>query len=135
MDIHSFAEVTYRVLQDTPLFKYIPTLRLPRRGEIQALQGVPSEEEERMRDIALSWAQSTARDDDKLPRRISRRRRIFSDHSQSKWRITGSALSREKTCLKRHQRQIMALAFSSRVAGLLKKCTAELTRTGFKRDN
>ena len=66
MDIHSFAEVTYRVLQDTPLEKYIPTLCLPKRGEIQALQGVPSEEEERMRDIALSWAQSTARDDEEF---------------------------------------------------------------------
>ncbi len=62
MEIQDFADVTYQVLRDTPLEKYIPTLCLPERGEIHALQGVPAKEEDRIRDHALSWAQSTARD-------------------------------------------------------------------------
>jgi hypothetical protein len=60
MEIAAFAEITYSVLEDTPLEKYIPTLCLPARGEIQALQGIPDEEEDRIREISLEWAQKTA---------------------------------------------------------------------------
>jgi hypothetical protein len=66
MEITKFAEVTYQVLQDTPLEKYIPTLCLPERGEIHALQGVPEEEEIRIREHALGWAESTAREDEEF---------------------------------------------------------------------
>ena len=60
MDIPAFAEITYSVLKDTPLKDYIPTLCLPERSAILALQGIPEEEEPRIRDIALDWAESTA---------------------------------------------------------------------------
>jgi hypothetical protein len=60
MEIAAFAEITYRVLQDTPLEKYIPTLCLPERSQIRAMSGVPDEEEDRIREIALEWAVSTA---------------------------------------------------------------------------
>ena len=64
MEIAEFAEVTYQVLKDTPLEKYIPTLCLPERGEIHALQGVPKEEEIRIREHALGWAVSTAKENE-----------------------------------------------------------------------
>ena len=60
MEIAAFAEITYQVLQETPLEKYIPTLCLPGRSQILALQGVPARDEDRIREIALEWAQSTA---------------------------------------------------------------------------
>ena len=60
MEVEAFAEITYRVLEETPLEKYIPTLCLPARGEIHALQGVPEEQEDNIREIALDWAVSTA---------------------------------------------------------------------------
>ena len=66
MDIPAFAEVTYQVLKDTPLKSYIPTLCLPERGEIHALQGVPEGQEDAMREIALNWAESTAREGEEL---------------------------------------------------------------------
>jgi len=66
MDIAAFAEITYTVLKDTPLEDYIPTLCLPERGEIRALKGVPVEEEERVREIALEWAQSTAKPEEEF---------------------------------------------------------------------
>jgi hypothetical protein len=62
MEIAAFAEMTYHVLQDTPIEEYIPTLCLPERSQIQALSGVPEQEENRMREIALEWAESTARE-------------------------------------------------------------------------
>ena len=64
MEIQEFADVTYQVLQDTPLDQYIPTLCLPARGEIHALQGIPAQEEDRVRQHALNWAESTAREDE-----------------------------------------------------------------------
>ena len=60
MDVETFAEITYRVLEETPLEKYIPTLCLPERGQIHALQGIPDEQEDNLREIALDWAESTA---------------------------------------------------------------------------
>jgi hypothetical protein len=61
MEITAFAEMTYEVLKETPLDRYIPTLCLPERGHILALQGVPDEEEARLREIALEWAEATAK--------------------------------------------------------------------------
>lgn len=66
MEIAAFAEITYGVLEDTPLKLYIPTLCLPARSQIQALQGIPEEEEDRTREIALEWAESTARADEEF---------------------------------------------------------------------
>jgi hypothetical protein len=60
MEIAAFAEITYGVLEDTPLESYLPTLCLPSRSQIQALRGIPAEEEQRVREIALDWAQTTA---------------------------------------------------------------------------
>ncbi len=66
MEIAAFAEITYHVLEETPLKDYIPTLCLPVRGQIQALQGIPEEEEGRVREIALDWAQTTAREEEEF---------------------------------------------------------------------
>lgn len=62
MEISAFADITYQVLQDTPLDRYIPTLCLPEQGQILALSGIPAEEEPRVREIALDWALETAKD-------------------------------------------------------------------------
>lgn len=62
MEISAFADITYQVLQDTPLEGYIPTLCLPERAQILALSGIPPEEEPRLREISLEWAESTAKD-------------------------------------------------------------------------
>ena len=66
MDIAAFAEITYQVLRTTPLESYIPTLCLPEQGAIHALQGVPPEEEIRIREIALNWAESTAAENEEF---------------------------------------------------------------------
>jgi hypothetical protein len=67
MEIADFAEITYQVLQDTPLESYIPTLCLPAHSQIQALRGVPPEEEEkRIREIALEWAESSASENEEF---------------------------------------------------------------------
>lgn len=60
MEIPEFAEITYQVLKDTPIEVYIPTLCLPEQGMIQALQGIPAEEEANLREISLDWALKTA---------------------------------------------------------------------------
>jgi hypothetical protein len=60
MEIAAFAEMTYGVLQDTPLRDFIPTLCLPEQQQVLALAGVPREKEEEVREIALAWAESKA---------------------------------------------------------------------------
>ncbi len=60
MDIPAFAAMTYTVLEDTPLEDYIPTLIIPERAVLQALSGIPEEEEDRLREISLDWAEKTA---------------------------------------------------------------------------
>jgi hypothetical protein len=60
MEITEFAEVTYQVLKDTPIDVYIPTLCLPEQGMIQALQGIPDDQEDNLREISLDWATNTA---------------------------------------------------------------------------
>lgn len=66
MELAAFAEITFQVLKDTPLEKYMPTLCLPERSQILALQGVPASEEPRIREIALDWAQSTAKEEEEF---------------------------------------------------------------------
>ena len=66
MEIAAFAEITYHVLKETPLEKYIPTLCLPERSQILALEGVPESEETRIREIAVDWAQSTAKGEEEF---------------------------------------------------------------------
>jgi hypothetical protein len=66
MEITAFAEITYHVLKETPLEKYIPTLCLPERSQIHALQSIPESEETHVREIALEWAQSTAKEDEEF---------------------------------------------------------------------
>jgi hypothetical protein len=61
VEIPAFAEITYRVLANTPLSEFAPTVCFPERRQIQTLSGVPPEEEERMRDISLEWAASKAK--------------------------------------------------------------------------
>ena len=56
MEIADFAEMTYVVLQDTPIEDYIPTLCLPEKNTVHALQGIPAEEEKNLREISLDWA-------------------------------------------------------------------------------
>jgi hypothetical protein len=60
MEIAAFAEMTYRILKDTPLSEYQPTLCLPEKRQILTLASVSRHDEERVRDIALDWARSTA---------------------------------------------------------------------------
>lgn len=61
MEITVFAEMTYGVLQDTPLDKFIPSLFLPERREIRALSDIPAGQESNVREIALQWAELTAK--------------------------------------------------------------------------
>jgi len=56
MEIADFAEMTYTVLEGTPFEAYIPTLCLPEKSAVHALQGIPPEEEQNLREIALDWA-------------------------------------------------------------------------------
>ena len=56
MEINDFAEITQKVIEGTPFENYIPTLCLPARGQINALEGIPPEEEPNLREIALDWA-------------------------------------------------------------------------------
>ena len=66
MEITEFAAITYKVLEDTPFEAYIPTLCLPVPGQIQALQGIPAEEEPNLREIALDWASNSAGKEDEF---------------------------------------------------------------------
>ena len=58
MEINDFAEMTYRVLKQTPLSEFLPTLCLPERRQILALDGAPVEEDTRQ--VALEWAESNS---------------------------------------------------------------------------
>jgi hypothetical protein len=60
MKIAEFADMTYGVLEGTPFDEYIPTLFLPGRRAVHALEGVPASEEENLRAISLDWALKSA---------------------------------------------------------------------------
>ncbi len=57
MEIAAFAEITYRVLDKTPLSEFLPTLCLPARRQILSLTGVPNGEAD-LRAIVIDWAKS-----------------------------------------------------------------------------
>jgi len=61
MEIVEFAEVTYKVLEETPLEDHIPTAIFPGRDHIMALEGILEEEEKRLREITLDWALKAAK--------------------------------------------------------------------------
>jgi hypothetical protein len=60
MDISAFAEITYGVLKTTPLAEFVPTLCLPEKRKMIALEGVPPEQENDLRSLLIDWAQSKA---------------------------------------------------------------------------
>lgn len=60
MTITEFAEITYGAIEGEPFEEYVPTLCLPGRNKIKALQGIPKEEESSIREIALDWATNSA---------------------------------------------------------------------------
>ncbi len=60
MEITDFAAITQNVIDGTPFEDYIPTLCLPARSQIQALEGIPAEEEQNLREIVLDWATKAA---------------------------------------------------------------------------
>ena len=66
MEITDFAEITQNVIDGTPFEDYIPTLCLPTRNQIQALEGIPPEEEQNLREIALDWAVDVAEADEEF---------------------------------------------------------------------
>jgi hypothetical protein len=65
MDITAFAEITYRVLEKTPLSEFLPTLCLPARRQILSLSGVPKDEAD-VRQVALDWAESKTETDEEF---------------------------------------------------------------------
>ena len=65
MDIPAFAEITYRVMEKTPLSELLPTLCLPARRHILSLTGVPKDEAD-VRSVALDWAESKAEVDEEF---------------------------------------------------------------------
>ena len=60
MEIRDFAEITQNVIDGAPFDEYIPTLCLPARNQILALEGIPTDEEQNVRQIALDWAANKA---------------------------------------------------------------------------
>lgn len=66
MEIADFAEITQNVIKGAPFEDYIPTLCLPARSQIKALQGVPAEEEQNIRAIVLDWANDSAEPDEEF---------------------------------------------------------------------
>lgn len=60
MKITDFADITYGVIEGTDFEDYIPSLCLPGKNKIKALQGIPKEEESNIREIALDWAINSA---------------------------------------------------------------------------
>ncbi len=66
MGIPEYAEMTYRVLRDTPLSEFFPSLYLPEQKIVNVLDGVPEEENENLRDITLEWAKSVALQDEEF---------------------------------------------------------------------
>jgi hypothetical protein len=60
LDIAAFAEITRRVIARDGFDSYLPTLCLPARKHISVLEGIPAKKLERVRDIALAWAEEKA---------------------------------------------------------------------------
>lgn len=56
MEIAAFAEMTRGIIKEQGLDQFLPTLCLPERQELAALEGVPEEKQAELRDIALDWA-------------------------------------------------------------------------------
>ena len=66
MEIPDFAEITQNVIDGTPFEEFLPTLCLPARNQIKALQGIPAEEEKNVREIVLDWALNLAHADEEF---------------------------------------------------------------------
>src|SRR5262245_40382618 len=60
LDIQAFAAITRRVIAKNGFAAYMPTLCLPTRERIVVLEGIPKKESGRMREIATSWAERMA---------------------------------------------------------------------------
>lgn len=66
MEIAAFAEITYRVLENTPLSEFAPTVCFPHRRQIQTLTGIPPKEADLLREISIDWAASKANPDEEF---------------------------------------------------------------------
>jgi len=62
MKIADVADMTYGVLEDIPFEDYIPTLFLPGRSAVHALEGIPADEDDNLRAVSLDWALKSADD-------------------------------------------------------------------------
>jgi hypothetical protein len=62
MEIADFAEITYGLLDTTPLRDFRPVVCLVDRYHIAALEGVPKDKEDEVREIGLRWAESKAKE-------------------------------------------------------------------------
>ena len=63
LDITAFAEITRRVIARDGFDGYLPTLCLPAQKHISVLEGIPTEKLERVRDVAIAWAEKKASPD------------------------------------------------------------------------
>jgi hypothetical protein len=63
LDIAGFAEIIRRVIARDGLDDYLPTLCVPARKHISVLENIPPEKLERVREIAMTWAEKKAKPD------------------------------------------------------------------------
>jgi hypothetical protein len=59
-EMDQFAETTRRVMKGETYRDHIPTAYFPERCQLMALAEVPPNEDDRIRDICLSWARKHA---------------------------------------------------------------------------